>query len=155
MDGPAFPMDPAGLSCLGDPGSASCLEPGTRQPGHFPSVLAGRWEVLHQVPGSPQALTTTWPQNLLTVLFCPPKCSVTKILLRFLMWVKCGASDDSFSRKVHAGSHPRVSPCPATRDPGLRPVLPGGAALGDFEPGQVLATWWVQTSASPVSTDYV
>ena len=99
MDGPAFPMDPAGLSCLGDPGSASCLEPGTRQPGHFPSVLAGRWEVLHQVPGSPQALTTTWPQNLLTVLFCPPKCLVTKILFRFLMWVKCGASDDFLFKK--------------------------------------------------------
>ena len=29
-----------------------------RQLGHFQSVLAGRWAVLHQVPASPRALTT-------------------------------------------------------------------------------------------------
>ena len=36
------------------------------------------------------ALTTAWLQNLVTVLFCPLKCLVTKLLFRFLMWVKCG-----------------------------------------------------------------
>ena len=66
MDGPALPVQAAGLSCLGDPGSTSCWEPRTRQLGHFQSVLAGHWAVLHQVPGSPRALTTTWPQNLLS-----------------------------------------------------------------------------------------
>ena len=95
----------SGLSCLGDPGSASCWEPRTRQPGHFRSVLAGRWAALHQVPGSPQALTTTWPQNLLTVLFCPLNCLVTKLLFRFLMWVKCGASDDFFKKGTFQFSH--------------------------------------------------
>ena len=101
-------MDAAGLSCLGDPGSASCWEPGMLQPGHFRSVLAGRWATLHQVPGSLRALTSTWLQKLLTVLFCLPKCLVTKLLFRFLMWVKCGASDDFFFKKgmsqfSHAG----------------------------------------------------
>ena len=38
----------------------------------------------------PWALTTAWLQNLVTVLFCPLKCLVTKLLFRFLMWVKCG-----------------------------------------------------------------
>ena len=32
----------------------------------------------------PWALTTTWPQNLLTALFCPLRCLVTKLLFRFL-----------------------------------------------------------------------
>ena len=39
----------------------------------------------------PWPLTTRWPQNLLTALFCPLRYLVTKLLFRFLTWVKCGA----------------------------------------------------------------
>ena len=39
----------------------------------------------------PWAPITTWPQNLVTVLFCSLKCLATKLLFRFLMWVMCGA----------------------------------------------------------------
>lgn len=119
MDGPALPMDPAGLSCLGDVGSASRWETGTLPPGHFRSVRratsgqsAGPWAALHQVPGSPRALTTTWPQNLVTVLFCLGKCLVTKLVFRFLMWVKCAASDDFFFKEVGPRSHAWLSPRP-------------------------------------------
>ena len=38
---------------MGDQGSASCRKPGTLQPGHFQSVLAGHWAALHEAPGSP------------------------------------------------------------------------------------------------------
>ena len=56
----------------------------------------------------PWALTTKCPQNLVTVLFYPMKCLVTKLLFRFVMWVKCGASDDFF--KKGPNSHTQVSP---------------------------------------------
>ena len=39
----------------------------------------------------PWALTTTWPQNLVTVLFCLLECLATNLLFHFLMWVTCGA----------------------------------------------------------------
>ena len=57
MDGSALPVDPAGLSCLGDTGSASCWEPGALQPATS-GQSSGHWVVLHQDPGSPRALTT-------------------------------------------------------------------------------------------------
>ena len=88
---------------MGDWGSASCWKPGTLQPGHFRSVLAGQ-----RFLALSWALTTKCPQNLVTVLFYPIKCLVTKLLFRFVMWVKCGASDDFF--KKGPNSHTQVSP---------------------------------------------
>ena len=81
--------------------------------------------MLHQVPGSPRALTTTWPQNLLTVLFCLPKCLVTKLLFHFLMWVKCGASDDFFKKGTSQFSH--------TGEPLSNDERPGGVTCASWE----------------------
>ena len=56
----------------------------------------------------PWSLTTMCPQKLVTVLFYPMKCLVTKLLFHFLMWVKCETSDDFF--KKDPNSHTEVSP---------------------------------------------
>ena len=40
---PLSPPDPAGLSFLGDQGSASCWKPGTLQPGHFDLSCCVPW----------------------------------------------------------------------------------------------------------------
>ena len=106
---PSLP-DPAGLSFLGARGSASCRKPGTLQPGHFRSVLAGLWAALHEVPGCPLG-----PDHRVTAepghnFVLPVEMFSDKAFGPFPDVGEVWSPVMISSRKAHPSSHTRVSP---------------------------------------------
>ena len=91
-------------------GSASCRKPGTLQPGHFQSVLAGHWAALHEAPGSPLGPDHRVAAEPGHSFVLPIEMFSDKAFVPFPHVGEVWNPVIISSRKVHPSSYTRMSP---------------------------------------------